>query len=187
MLIVHYPECHTPVLNCANTSCSALALIFCQIGVCPNWQFFSSRNLTKYVLKLFIRYLRVCFAYSITDMKFNLTSQTELCGLDTRSECQDEVSANILTAVNITSLIINTLHIVILNRLPSLKGKPYLDVLVVISVADLAYSAVTVAVTNCQIRHAVALSSHSQLWNLINSVLARVTGAFRYVAILLSM
>ena len=125
--------------------------------------------------------------------ELNLSSPLEYCNA---ARCVGYTKSLSLMAVNVMSIIINLVHIyVIQKRLPALRGKPYLSVLTIIGLTDILFSAATLPMTSCHIREWINHKSQypTLLLGVIrvtleNSVLCRFCALFlssfdRYFAV----
>lgn len=92
--------------------------------------------------------------------------------------CDDETWEMACLALNILSIIVNVLHLVILGRMSSLKGKNYLKLLNHIGVVDILSSVSLMVQTNCQLHH-LTLEGSRTLGASI-SIVTNVAPTFRY-------
>ena len=100
--------------------------------------------------------------------------ESELCGSST--------AALILDALNATSFFINLIHLIILRKLDSLRGKPYYSVLVAMCLVDMWLSISILLVNNCRLRTYVSTAAQlPSLWNLVMSTLAESGAILRYI------
>lgn len=70
---------------------------------------------------------------------------------ETEGECDDMNWEILCTTLNAFSIVINILHLTVLNKMPSLKGKTYLKLLNHIGIVDIVSSISVVLQTNCQL------------------------------------
>ena len=112
----------------------------------------------------------------------NFSEPTPLCISESNITCSNPSGSYIIDTLNATSFVVNIIHVIILRRLPSLKGKPYLAVLVSMSCVDIWYNISTISVNNCELRSYINTRAQlPALWNLIICVLFEVAGTLRYI------
>ena len=109
---------------------------------------------------------------------------TPLCDSESIDICDNASAAAFIDVLCATSFVVNIIHIMILRRLPSLKGKLYLSVLVSMSCVDMWFSISTILANNCQLR--TYISTHTTaplpaLWNMIIVILMETAVIWRYV------
>lgn len=113
-------------------------------------------------------------------MNNSTTADTNLLQLCWQSitPCHDFNWEMACTILNLLSFIINIFHLVVLHRMPSLKGKKYLSLLTNIGIVDLLGNICLFIQINCQL-HELAY----QRSRIIAAVIATITGiplTFRY-------
>lgn len=92
----------------------------------------------------------------------------------------------ILTAFNAVCILMNIAHIVVLQSITSLKGKPYLSILRVMACSDITYSISAIFSYDCHIREMVLASTLPGLWSLIIGVFRSMTILFQNIPACLS-
>ena len=112
----------------------------------------------------------------------NFSEPTPLCISESNITCSNPSGSYIIDTLNVTSFVLNIIHVIILRRLPSLKGKPYLSVLVSMSCVDIWYNISTISVNNCELRSYINTRAWlPALWNLIICVFIEVAITLRYI------
>ena len=112
----------------------------------------------------------------------NFSEPTPLCISESNITCSNPSGSYIIDTLNATSFVVNIIHVIILRRLPSLKGKPYLSVLVSMSCVDIWYNISTISVNNCELRSYINTRAWlPALWNLIICVFIEVAITLRYI------
>lgn len=115
----------------------------------------------------------------------NLSIPLPLCEQGT-DVCHSEEVAITLMILNIVCILTNIVHIAVLKSMPSLRGKPYLTVLVIVSASDVLYSVAGFLQNSCHIRRALLTTSLQTLWAVLKETIIQSSMTFRYITVCLS-